>query len=146
MNEYDNQAQNYFSKKTAEYIERNGLITEREEAILFAQGIELCNLKSPQSAIFPNINEFNVEVKGDVYVVTGYVDSQNSYGAMIRTPFTLSVKKTNERWQCVNNFISNEKIISNQMLQNSVIWWILSILGTIITFFIIYNTTMGDLL
>ena len=52
----------------------------------------ICNqLKSPASAQFPVdlISIVGDETKG--YQVSGYVDSQNSYGAMIRNDFAATV-------------------------------------------------------
>lgn len=52
----------------------------------------ICNqLKSPASAQFP-VDLFSIvgnETRG--YQVSGFVDSQNSYGAMIRNDFTATV-------------------------------------------------------
>lgn len=45
-------------------------------------------LKTPSTAIFPEIKEWNIDVNyNNVIVVKSYVDSQNSYGAMLRAYF-----------------------------------------------------------
>ena len=52
------------------------------------------NLKSPSSAKFPSIIDSKVSVKKlaeNKYSVSAYVDSQNSFGAMIRNYYTCTV-------------------------------------------------------
>lgn len=46
------------------------------------------SLKTPSSAIFPKMEEWNIRVNSNnVIEVKSYVDSQNSYGAMLRASF-----------------------------------------------------------
>ena len=46
------------------------------------------DLKSPSTAIFPQMKDWNIEVNyNNVIEVKSYVDSQNSYGAMLRADF-----------------------------------------------------------
>lgn len=46
------------------------------------------NLKTPSTAIFPDMKDWNIDVNSDnVIEVKSYVDSQNSYGAMLRANF-----------------------------------------------------------
>lgn len=49
----------------------------------------LSQLKAPSTAKFPTVNELKDfrEYKPGEYIVHGYVDAENSYGAMIRTDF-----------------------------------------------------------
>ena len=120
-----------FVKKKAEYE----TLSERDEAALFAQCVELQILKAPATAKFPAFDEMVVNGSDGHYNVSGFVDSQNSYGASIRSQYTYNVEKdATGRWKCTNQFISTEKQINNQMLSNSIVWWVLGILGTIITF------------
>lgn len=119
-----------FTKKKTEYEN----ITERDEAALFAQCVELQVLKAPATARFPAFDEMVVNGSNGHYNVSGFVDSQNSYGASVRTNYTYNVEKDSSgKWRCTNQFVSTESQINNQMLGNTVIWWILGILGTLIT-------------
>lgn len=49
-------------------------------------------LKSPSSADFPSILEFAYAILNNQILVQSYVDSQNSFGAQIRTTFTCFFK------------------------------------------------------
>jgi len=49
-------------------------------------------LKSPSTAKFPNILEWSIEKVNGEIIVNSYVDSENGFGAMIRSEFQLKVK------------------------------------------------------
>lgn len=57
-------------------------------------------LKSPSSADFPVYGDSNVSItnSGDYYKVTGYVDAENSFGAEIRSTFSLVLKKGGSKY------------------------------------------------
>ena len=136
MKDYSNQAQYEFSKRLAQFVEVNGSITEKDEAILYAQALELQLLKAPQTAVFPAMEQFNVQYNNGSYKVSGYVDSQNSYGASIRTPFTVNINKNSGSWSCTDKFIST----GANAFSYAIIFWILGILGSIIMYFIFMNS------
>lgn len=53
------------------------------------------NLKAPKTAEFPRPFEYQNHVKRideNNFIVTSWVDSQNSYGALIRTKFTCNIR------------------------------------------------------
>lgn len=49
-------------------------------------------LKAPSTAKFPNISEWRFGKQEGVTIIQSYVDSQNSFGAMIRSEFQLKIQ------------------------------------------------------
>lgn len=62
------------------------------------------SLKAPSTAKFQDYNDFYASPNGPGYYrVEGYVDSQNSFGAMIRTNFACELKRSDSgQWLLVN--------------------------------------------
>lgn len=63
------------------------------------------SLKAPSTAKWPNYNEFAaapVVGENDTWEVMGHVDSQNSYGAMLRTNWHVKMKKSGDTWQLID--------------------------------------------
>lgn len=52
------------------------------------------HLKSPSSAKFCGVNSASIEQSGDRATTRGWVDSQNSFGATIRTQWTCELHRT----------------------------------------------------
>lgn len=63
-------------------------------------------LTSPGSAKFPGYYERGVDVtylQNSLYAVRGFVDSQNGFGAMIRTQYSCQMQYLgNDRWSFTN--------------------------------------------
>lgn len=61
-------------------------------------------LKAPKTADFASMSDSNVSgIGNDTYSVVSYVDSQNSFGAMIRTSYRCKVKyEGDEKWRLVD--------------------------------------------
>lgn len=53
-------------------------------------------LKAPATAEFSGAS---VSGTGDVFVVTGHVDSENSFGAKIRSRYTCTVRSSGDQWR-----------------------------------------------
>ena len=59
-------------------------------------------LKSPSTAEFPYGSEqFVTQIDEDTFIINSYVDSQNSFGAMLRTKYVCQITLTgNESYTC----------------------------------------------
>lgn len=82
---YDNNA--VISKVSNYYLssqEKNNLIIESEKIIKSA-------LKSPSTAKFPNVLEWKFYKDKEKIIAQSYVDSQNSFGAMLRSNFKITL-------------------------------------------------------
>lgn len=69
--------------------------TKTEARSLCHQQVE-DRLKSPASADFEGLTEFEAEKTSDSWKISGHVDSQNSFGATIRTVYSCNVRPTSE--------------------------------------------------
>ena len=153
-----------FSKKKAEMEEKGTRLSEVEEAALYTQFVELQLLKAPASAVFPPLDEMFVQKNEDgTYKVSGFVDAQNSYGTMLRTQFSYDVGKVDGKWNCLETFVDSDEQrrqqireetkedmaqmqqqINSSMTSNTILWWVLGIIGSIISA-IIFFAQFGDL-
>lgn len=52
-------------------------------------------LKSPSSAKFPGASEWNIWKESGIIIAQSYVDSQNGFGAMIRSDFQVKYQDGN---------------------------------------------------
>lgn len=114
-------------------------IDEETEAKLYAKAVETMLLKSPSTAKFCTLEEMTVINNNEIYQVSGYVDSQNSYGAMIRTPFTFTIKKENGTWKFVDNILSPSATFIVNFLSISFVCVFFGILMTLILYFLFSN-------
>ena len=65
-------------------------------------------LKAPSTAKFPTYNSAIISKSGSDFKVEGYVDAENSYGAKIRTTFSVEFTKNSEESYVVINITINE--------------------------------------
>ena len=132
------QAQYAFNEKLAAAKESTMNIDESVEAKLFAQAVELQLLKSPATAKFCSLEEMTITMNEDTYIVSGYVDSQNSYGATVRTPFKVTVFKENGTWKNADKFLSMSASIGAQVVSHTIIYWIIGIILSLVSFAFFY--------
>ena len=74
------------------------------EAYTMSQGFVKNKLKSPSTAEFTCDYEKNVtQISDSMFVVNGFVDSQNSFGAMLRSSYRCTLLfKPNDMVSCEN--------------------------------------------
>lgn len=93
-------------------------------------------LKAPTTAIFCKENELIIKENKGIYYVSGWVDSQNSYGAMIRTNIR-NFKIKNDNGVFVVK--SNAGIMASNSLFGKLAGnYIVALIFTIISFFVFF--------
>lgn len=63
-----------------------------DEIHVMAQGFIKKALKAPSTARFPSYGYQVFDLGGNTFMVESYVDSQNGFGAQLRTPFKIVLK------------------------------------------------------
>lgn len=109
-----------------------------KDAKLFAQTVELQLLKAPATARFCSLEEMRVTESKGIFTVSGYVDAQNSYGALIRTPFTLRVYREGNIWKSADSFQSMQAAVGTKIAANMLLYWIIGLIFAGISFAVIY--------
>lgn len=90
---------------SAEEIARKQEASDEFDARVWTKVLIEERLKAPSTAKWQSPADFIVEkakAKKDTWVVYGYVDAQNSFGAMLRTQFWATIKKINNTWMIIN--------------------------------------------
>ena len=125
---------------TAQIRTEKGELTMEKNEIFSVVKTAVCSqLKSPASAQFP---QELISIVGDDergYQVSGFVDSQNSYGAMLRNDFTATVKIENGLPRVVTSSVgvkANEQR-AKEFGKNYIILSIITAIGGLILYFII---------
>jgi membrane protein involved in colicin uptake len=89
-------------RETAAKIANIKLAGQRETVQTMAHDYVLGSLKAPKTATFADHSDVRNLGKG-TYEVSSYVDSQNSFGAMIRTHYAITLKTDDgERFHFLN--------------------------------------------
>ena len=97
-------------------------------------------LKAPATARFCNKEDLVITKQNGVYTVSGWVDSQNSYGAFIRTK--LSIKIVCEDGLLIIKSHASKSAVKS-FLGNMAARYIFAIIITIISFALIYLLISG---
>lgn len=85
----------------------SAILSEHDEAQEHAKSFILKTLKAPDSAKFPPHSEIKAVKVNGMWEVETYVDAQNSFGAMIRTPYHLKMENQGSLWRLA--YIGQEK-------------------------------------
>lgn len=94
-------------------------------------------LKAPLTAVFCSAEELSILAQPDGKVkVVGYVNSQNSYGAMIRTNFTYTLMKNAE-----GQWVNAGGGLENQAAKNYGSSLIMGIVTTVLLYLLFYYVT-----
>lgn len=68
----------------------SGVRLDDAEAFTVAEAMVKQELKAPSTAKFCTISQASITHDGDVYTVSGWVDAQNSFGATLRSNWTVT--------------------------------------------------------
>ena len=84
----------------------------RIESIVFAESVIEKTLKAPSTAKFVDVEAYELSNLKDVWAVNGYVDSQNSFGAMIRSQWEVQLDYRDGKGGTVKSILfDGEKIL-----------------------------------
>ena len=96
------------------------------------------SLKAPASAVFCNIDDLVIQENDNEYIVKGWVDSQNTYGAMIRTNVNLKMAIENGNLVSKTNLrISASGKVAGQLIYYYIIGAILAAISFFFFYFVI---------
>ena len=81
------------------------------------------SLKAPLTAVLCTPEQMKITNNGGVYDVQGFVNSQNSYGAMIATDFTAKAQYVNGNWMILSSTIGvqNAKNYAKSFASNYIV-------------------------
>lgn len=81
------------------------------DAWVCAEEVVRQNLKSPSSAKFCTYPEATIKDKGNnEYMITGWVDADNSFGASVRTDFTVTLTLTEKGYKDAECYFDDDSI------------------------------------
>ena len=128
------------NKKRQEQIKnlnnQHELDSSKENLIKIIEPITKAQLKSPISAIFCEPNELLISYDIDnTYDIVGYVNSQNSYGSMIKTGFRVKARYVNGKWELIKAGMENKFI--GMLAGNYIIAIVITLILFAISYFII---------
>jgi uncharacterized protein YceK len=83
---------------------------DKQDAFSMSKQFVTEYLKAPSTADFPSYTEsFVIDLGEERYIVSAYVDSENSFGAKLRTPYTCTLSyESNNMWRLDSMDISEE--------------------------------------
>lgn len=84
-----------------------------------AQQFVLQGLKAPSTAKFPSL-PYNTSTDGNgLYKVDSYVDSQNGFGAMLRSDWTVLMRLSGDRWNLERMVIGGEVVYDPELAERN---------------------------
>ena len=84
-------------KRLEESIKDNDDFGHSEASVYYkAQNIVKGKLKAPSTANFGSISETTISRNGNTWTISGWVDAQNSFGATIRSHYTVKITFTSK--------------------------------------------------
>lgn len=93
-----------WSQQTAKKLKIPDEDADKSDAYYTSQTFVKNRLKSPTTAKFPHERDITVVPVGDglTYKIYAFVDSENSYGAMLRTKYYVKMIKDGPDWKLLD--------------------------------------------
>lgn len=101
-------SQNNYSSQTPNFSTND--IGDKIDLHVQAQQFVLQGLKAPATAKFPAFPYGAIDLGNDRYKIISFVDSQNSFGALIRSDWTVVMKTSNNSWVLERMIIGGEVV------------------------------------
>lgn len=99
---------------TSSSVEQGPITPTGQQAFIISQNFVTQALKSPSTADFPS-SEYNYHLVGEkTHVITSYVDSENSFGAMLRSKWTVSMTFNGGDWADQNNWTLETLVVNDE--------------------------------
>ncbi len=71
----------------------------QQDIIHFSKRIILTSVRSPETAVFPDDSQFQIQqLAPNEWRVSAYVDAESGVGKTNRTPWTIEVQQNGTRW------------------------------------------------
>ncbi len=100
---------------TSSSVSNDSVITENKAKIMAENYVETV-LKSPSTADFPLSPTNFIEITSNQYKVISYVDSQNSFGATVRSDWSATLTFNGGDWSNQSNWTLNELIFDGELV------------------------------
>ena len=91
------------SKSSSNTDPEDGFGHNKFDAIVIAEKTVKNNLKSPSTANFCSTSDYTISCSENEWTVSGYVDAQNSFGAELRSNFTVTFTFSSSENYTVNS-------------------------------------------
>lgn len=96
----------YDAHKTAlDNYKENHFDHDDSDILQIAEDAVKQNLKAPSTATFSSIRETQIKRSGNTWTVSGWVDAQNSFGAMLRSEYTVKITFTSKNKYTIDSCI-----------------------------------------
>ena len=73
-------------------------------------------LKSPSTANFPSYDYSFFDLGDNKYKIVSYVDSQNGFGAQVRSDYLVTLSYNSGDWADINNWTLHELIFNDEIM------------------------------
>lgn len=91
-------------------------VADEGRAHIIAQNYVETILKSPSTADFPTYDYTASDLGNGKFKVISYVDSQNSFGATVRSNYTITLSHNGGDWADSNNWTLHEFIFDGEVI------------------------------